>query len=204
MDLSSSMLLDALPGPAAVLDTSGRIETVNQAWRDFGRANGLASPNDCVGMNYLAVCDAAAGRCSAGGAATARELRALLAGRRSRVDYEYPCPAPRTPRWFKMSAGLLRDGDRIRGALVSHVELTTFGAHALRELTERDKQILAAMTDGRGRAEVARSHGLTEVGLNAYVGMLLRRLSLRNRPDAARLGLEIADFEASGEGGWRH
>ena len=52
--------LDALSAHIAVLDEAGTIIAVNQAWRAFAHASGYADGNHGVGMNYLAVCEAAA------------------------------------------------------------------------------------------------------------------------------------------------
>ena len=49
---------DALGSPLCVLDASGTVVAVNQAWRDFALHNG-ASPSHAIGQNYLAQCDAA-------------------------------------------------------------------------------------------------------------------------------------------------
>ena len=49
-------VLDALAGPLAVLDHSGTIIAVNQAWRNFGQANSGKDVQH-VGTNYLDICD---------------------------------------------------------------------------------------------------------------------------------------------------
>ena len=51
-------ILDALTGPVAVLDQTGAIIAVNEAWRTFGEAN-QAREVSSVGVNYLDVCDRA-------------------------------------------------------------------------------------------------------------------------------------------------
>ncbi len=47
--------LDALSGHVAVLDRSGTILNVNQAWRSFADANGLHLTNYGLGANYFEV-----------------------------------------------------------------------------------------------------------------------------------------------------
>jgi len=54
--------LDALSAHIAILDQSGLILAINAAWREFGFSNSVKSEVG-VGVNYLAVCDAASGRC---------------------------------------------------------------------------------------------------------------------------------------------
>src|SRR3712207_9457132 len=46
--------LDALSAHIAVLDESGTIIAVNQAWRTFAHASGFVDETHGVGMNYLA------------------------------------------------------------------------------------------------------------------------------------------------------
>ena len=54
-------ILNALNMPIALLDTRGRIDSVNEAWRRFAQTNTLNIPDDGVGLNYLAICDGATG-----------------------------------------------------------------------------------------------------------------------------------------------
>ena len=101
----SAAALDRAPFVTALLDTDGTIVWVNEAWRAFGRANGLAHPDDGVGLNYLAVADATdsdddARRASAG-------IRAVLDGDQSTFSMEYPCHSPDERRWFRLHAVLV-------------------------------------------------------------------------------------------------
>ncbi|MDP2708416.1 MAG: hypothetical protein Q8O70_13075, partial [Burkholderiales bacterium] len=54
-------ILNALPAHIALLDTQGRIISVNEAWRRFGSANVLHGPGQGIGLNYLEICDSARG-----------------------------------------------------------------------------------------------------------------------------------------------
>src|SRR5512147_2724044 len=47
--------LDALSAHIAVLDHTGAIVAVNQAWRSFARAAGFVHQDDGLGINYLSV-----------------------------------------------------------------------------------------------------------------------------------------------------
>ena len=93
--------LDALSAHIAVLDEAGTIIAVNQAWRAFAHASGYADGNHGVGMNYLAVCEAAAA-VSQDAARTAAALRDIMEGTRSEFRMEYPCRSPQGPRWFQL------------------------------------------------------------------------------------------------------
>ena len=106
--------LDALDANVAVLNGAGRIVAVNRAWRRFARANGGEA---CLGANYLAVCDAAAGDPVA--RIVGEALREVLAGRRELFETEYPCHAPAEERWYVMRAISLQDAGPAR-VMVTH------------------------------------------------------------------------------------
>ena len=38
-------------------DENGIIVETNRAWQEFARANGMPEPVDCVGCNYLHICE---------------------------------------------------------------------------------------------------------------------------------------------------
>ena len=53
--------LDALAVRLAILDAHGTILAVNAAWRQFANANAFEGTSYGVGVNYLALCEAATG-----------------------------------------------------------------------------------------------------------------------------------------------
>lgn len=59
--LREADIFNALPTHIALLDPRGRITTVNESWRQFGRANAILGPSYGVGVNYLELCDSAHG-----------------------------------------------------------------------------------------------------------------------------------------------
>ena len=93
-------VLDGLSAHIAVLDGSGVIVAVNEAWRGFARANGADPGKVSEGANYLEACDAAAGQSSEGAAAFAAGTRDVLRGRRGSFELEYPCHSREVRRWF--------------------------------------------------------------------------------------------------------
>lgn len=125
-------ILDALPAHVAVLDPSGRIVSVNNAWKAFGRTNTLVSPNSCVGDNYLAVCDAATGDQTLGADRIAFGILGVLSGSEASFSFEYPCHSPTEKRWFLMTATPLSKNFRA-GAVIMHVN-TTAEKQAAQEL----------------------------------------------------------------------
>ena len=117
--------LQSLPASAAILDASGTIVAVNNAWREFGRDNGLHLADDAIGTNYLHYCrshDAHTRR-------FVRELKALLAGRLDLLTLIYPCHSPDERRWFSL-IGLPLSLDKPAGVALLHVNLTGMLPHA--------------------------------------------------------------------------
>jgi PAS domain S-box-containing protein len=116
-------ILNALPAHVAVLDPRGRITSVNEAWRAFGRANALLAPHSAVGESYLDACEGATGE----DAAVAREvcagIRLVLSGREDRYSTEYPCHSLQVKRWFLMTVSPLSTDHR-SGAVIMHVDIT--------------------------------------------------------------------------------
>lgn len=138
-------LLDALPANVALLDAKGVILAVNRAWRRFARDNGLRHADHGVGLNYLDVCDQAAGADASLAALVAVGLRAVLAGERSDYAIEYPCDSPTEERRFLLSATALERGRRA-GAVVMHVNVSD-RARA-EQATKRSTELLQAIVDG--------------------------------------------------------
>jgi diguanylate cyclase (GGDEF)-like protein len=131
----AAAVLDALTASICVLNLDGKIVAVNEAWRRFSATNN--GSGDYVGESYLQVCDKVAGDDRAVAQAVARAVRDVLAGRRSLMETEYPCPSAEEQRWFLLRVTQLWDvkGDRT-GAVVSHQDVTS-----RRLLEERLKMI---------------------------------------------------------------
>jgi diguanylate cyclase (GGDEF)-like protein len=118
----STAVLDSLPDATAVVDSTGRIMSVNHAWRMFAVDNGGHPEMTGVGVDYLAVCRRAARTGCADAARVADGLRAVLEGETVQSELEYPCPSPAAGRWFLLRITRLNGG--LPGAVVSHVNIT--------------------------------------------------------------------------------
>ncbi len=92
--------LDALSAHICVLDETGTILMVNQAWRNFAKANGIDPSRVAENADYLATCVAASGSFSDEAARFAEGIRAVLRGERHEFSLEYPCHSPSEKRWF--------------------------------------------------------------------------------------------------------
>src|SRR5215210_3524193 len=76
--------LDSLSAHIAILDESGEIVAVNDAWRVFAKANGGDPERVSKGANYLQVCEPGSG--SEEGVAFAQGIRAVLSGLRENFE----------------------------------------------------------------------------------------------------------------------
>ena len=141
---------DALLSHMCVLDTAGAIVAVNQAWVDFADHNGAHSAGHFVGVNYLAMCDAATGDEAPDSQAVAAGIRAVMRGDMHEFTYEYPCHSPEEKRWFSARVTKFQGNDQ--HVVVSHVNITliqqTFEAKdRLQNKLMRLQKIYAAITE---------------------------------------------------------
>ena len=93
-------LLNTLPAHVAIIDGTGTIVAVNDAWRDFATSNGAIVSKVTEGTNYFEVCDSATGDQSEYAAAFTEGIRSVFSGEREEFEMEYPCHSPTEPRWF--------------------------------------------------------------------------------------------------------
>jgi PAS domain S-box-containing protein len=117
-------VLDSLPDNIAVLNQTGEIVGVNQAWKTFAMNNGAPKlAQNYLGTNYLEICSRAIGQPSGDEAPLAEGgLREVLAGERTAFQLEYPCHSPDKKRWFRMTATPLRNAHP--GAVLRHENIT--------------------------------------------------------------------------------
>lgn len=116
-------ILNALPASIALLDTRGRVISVNEAWRIFADANLLQSSEYGIGLNYLEICTSARGEDAAEARQAVAGIRSVLDGKEKIFSMEYPCHSPTVQRWFLMTVTPLTD-DRPNGAVVMHLDIT--------------------------------------------------------------------------------
>ncbi len=115
---------DSLVEHLAVLDDRGVIIAVNRSWQRFAEKNGAPElAANSLGMNYLAVCEKAAGLPRGEEAEAAREgIQSVMTGALPEFILEYPCDAPNEKRWFQMHVSPLQ-GSR-KGVVIAHLNIT--------------------------------------------------------------------------------
>ena len=139
--------LDSLLSHLAILEEDGTILAVNAAWRRFAACNDFEDGDGGIGLNYLEVCEHAAGDCSDEGRLVAEGIRDVIAGRKAEFALEYPCHSPSGRRWFNVRISRFEVGRAIR-VVVSHDDITARMLAEI-ELQEANRRLeLLATTDG--------------------------------------------------------
>jgi len=200
-------VLDALPSEVALLDATGRVVTVNAAWRSFADANGLAIPDGGLGLDYIDVCARIAGKDEAARSRIAHGIQGVLAGKRDRFTCDFPCRLPGEPRWLSLVVTPLPGKPPI-GAVVVHANVSRDerkrDQDALRELTadleervRRRIEELALARDDAERANQAKSTFLATMSHEIRTPMsgllgLLELLELTDLSDEQRNALHVA------------
>jgi DNA-binding CsgD family transcriptional regulator len=137
-DLGNTVL-NALTVHVALLDADGTIIGTNLEWKEYGEENRIEESPNTIGMNYLAVCDAAEGESSDEAKHVARGIRSVISGELQEYSIEYPCHSPTEKRWFFMRAVRL-DGPGPLRVVVSHENITALRL-AEERLREREREL---------------------------------------------------------------
>lgn len=122
-ELFSRSVIDSLSAHIAVLDQTGKIVMVNNAWENFAEANaGLEQfgSHKSIGQDYLSVCESDI--TDPNSQKIAENLRAILDGDKQHFTIEYPCHSPVEERWFLMQVNALQGSKG--GVVVSHYNIT--------------------------------------------------------------------------------
>jgi len=115
-------VLNALTASIAVLDHSGVIIAVNDAWTRFARENDGRDVAGFLGSNYLAACEAAIRDADPIADAVSAAFGALRSGNQDQFRIEYPCHSPTTERWFEMR--MTRSPRSPHYIVVAHEDIT--------------------------------------------------------------------------------
>lgn len=145
------VIVDSLSTHVAVLDENGVIVETNRAWQDFARDNGMPEPVDCVGINYLAICES--GSCDDNeGHLISRAIRQVIAGKIEEFLTQYPCHSPREKRWYSLRVVPYRDR-QARRVIVTHENITPI--MLAQEKLQRQEKELQRKTDKLEETNIA-------------------------------------------------
>lgn len=151
----------------ALLDATGTIIAVNEAWRAFAETNQADRPDHFVGSNYLDQCDRVSGVEGASARAAGQGIRAVLAGE-TEFLLEYPCHSPTQKRWFQLRVSRLAHSGAVH-AIVAHHDITK------RMLAEQERQALlvkAQQTTERQQLLIRELHHRVRNTLATIQGLL--------------------------------
>jgi PAS domain S-box-containing protein len=133
----SEAILDSMDVSISVLDQHGKIVAVNEGWQRFATlGDGPRDLEGGIGLNYFDVLQRAPVAAQQGLRPLLEGMQAVLAGKRTSFNYEYPCDLPNgCSLWFLLRATPLKSP---RGGLVvSHIDMTA--QHQAQEETLRLK-----------------------------------------------------------------
>jgi len=148
-----SSFLAVLPANIAIIDQSGTIIAVNEAWRDFATQNGARKQLVTEGANYLRVCDSATGDQSEHAATFAGATRAVVSRRKGEFAMEYPYHSPAEWRWFETRVAYFPADGRER-VVITHENISERKRleEQLKRQTRRLAEALGTDPETRGSA----------------------------------------------------
>lgn len=141
--------IDSLPSHIALLDETGCIISINEAWRRFGKMNGYRDQAYGLGNNYVQVCNDAARRNAEGAGQVADGLTSILNERSRLYRAEYPCHSPTEQRWFTLQIAGFEWEKQLR-VITVHQDVSDlkYTQRALEQTHQRLEAILQTVADG--------------------------------------------------------
>jgi PAS domain S-box-containing protein len=181
--------LDAMTAQIALLDETGAIVAVNEAWREAAAAVGLAGKS--IGASYLDFRRRMAPEVDE--AKVARGLRALLSERRRTFGMAYVLNTPEGVRWRRLRIDRFQHGHALR--LIAMQEDVTEVARAQAALRETSERLLTIQDEERQRIAVELHDSTSQhlVALGLGVARLRRTLDPRAEPVLDDMSGSIAE-----------
>ena len=138
----SKVIMDSVVDGIIVLDRTGVVVKVNQAWRRFTDESGpcphAAAVHASIHSNFLGLCDADVYFASHSEARVVRDgIQAVLDGRLPNFHMEYACQTKLGHRWFSLVATPLA---AVRtGAVISNRDVTERKMHEVESLAYQER-----------------------------------------------------------------
>lgn len=123
MNTLATTVLNSLSAHIAILDEDGVILETNKAWQRFAAENAAGEDDHSVGVNYVALCEAASGSGARDAHNVAKGIRQVIAGHLDEFIYDYPCHSPSGKHWYYMRA-IRTAGEKPLRVVVSHEDIT--------------------------------------------------------------------------------
>jgi PAS domain S-box-containing protein len=175
-ELFADRILDTLRDNLAVLDGTGRILKVNQAWRDFAADNGLPAEFAWEGIDYLETCAHATGVDADKAQTMAQAIQSMLRGELADFTLEYACHSPTRKRWFQVQVTPFLGHGPAR-LVVSHQNITSI-KEAEEEHLHLERQLHRSQKmESLGSLAGGVAHDMNNV-LSSVLGMASMQLEL--------------------------
>lgn len=165
-----SSILNALPANIALIDNTGKIMEVNDAWRRFANENGFIGSSYGIGDNYITIAEQADGAEQEDGVRIANAIKAILAGHIRDFSMEYRCDSPNKNRWLKVIITRENNSDD-SGIVLMHMDISErkeaeeklrSSEHKFRALVENSMDAIALLNEqGRIMYQSASSEKVT-------------------------------------------
>lgn len=111
---------ECLPVSAVIVGSDGKIEKVNQLWRDSASKNGITDLSSvCEGVNYLDVCRRVMGEGDQFTEKAMRDIEGVLSRESTHLEIEFPCHSPGLKQWYLLKINLIGNG-----IVVLHIDIT--------------------------------------------------------------------------------
>lgn len=116
-------VVNSMSAHVAILDEDGVIIDTNRAWQDFALHNGMKQAFDCIGVNYLKICDHADEEHGQNAINVAEGIRRVLSGDLPDFFTHYPCHSPEERRWYAVRVVPFRAKETSK-VIVTHENIT--------------------------------------------------------------------------------
>ncbi len=135
------VIVNSLVTHVAVLDDQGYILETNRAWQKYAGENGMTGRPDCVGMNYLQVCEAGSSvEGETGDSLTvAAAIRGVIRGEIPEFISQYPCHSPTEKHWYTLRILPYR-ALQVHRVIITHEDITPLILFQ-EELREKEEQL---------------------------------------------------------------
>ena len=185
-----SGILNSLSSHICVLDRTGVIIMVNEAWRRFAYTNSDGFCRCFEGVSYFEICDTAMDDDKETAQAFARGIRAVLDGEVEEFCLEYPCHSPDEKRWFIGRVTRMTGDTEVR-VVVAHENITERKILEHRQQKMQDTITQQAKSESLTRMAEAIAFKFNSI-LAATLGNLERSLDYIPRGGEAAVNINLA------------
>ena len=141
--------LDGLSAHIAIINQTGDIITVNKAWTNFAKKNGIPQNISWQNYNYLGECDQAANTGDMDALKFVSGIRSVITKTTDTFEMDYPCHSPDKKRWYHGKVTPFPD-DTLPYVIIVHENITEreLSIQNLQRSKEKFRSIVENITIG--------------------------------------------------------